>query len=261
MQVGMMNDPAVDPVTEARWAARNGFDFIDLTLEGPAAAVEQIDVGTIKAVLDETGLGIVGHTAWYLPFGSPVPQVRAGAVAAVVATFESFARLGAAYVNVHVDRGVSAFSYDDTLRWNGESFARLAEQASAHGLTIMIENVVNNLNNAKAFRSLLSAHESLRFHLDIAHASVKGDRSAEFLKAHAAKLVHVHISDNKRTSDDHLPMGVGSIDWAEQIGLLQASGYDGTITLEIFTPDRSYLLENAARLRSLWQELKQKEAA
>jgi sugar phosphate isomerase/epimerase len=257
MQVGMMNDPAVSPVTEARWAAQNGFDFLDLTMEGPAAAVEQIDVAAIKTVLDATGLGIVGHTAWYLPFGSPVPQVRAGAVAAVVATFESFARLGASYVNVHVDRGVGAFSYDDTVRWNGESFARLADEAQPYGLTIMIENVVNNLNNAKAFRSLLGAHENLRFHLDMAHANVKGERSAEFLKAHAAKLVHVHISDNKRTSDDHLPMGVGTIDWREQISLLQASGYDGTITLEIFTPDRSYLLENAARLRALWRKLKQ----
>ncbi|HEY0604872.1 MAG TPA: sugar phosphate isomerase/epimerase family protein [Herpetosiphonaceae bacterium] len=257
MQVGMMNDPAVDPVTEARWAARNGFEFLDLTMEGPAAAVEQVKVTALKNVLDQTGLGIVGHTAWYLPFASPAPEVRAGAVASVKATFESFKQLGTTYVNVHVDRGISAFSYDDTLRWNAESFGQLAEEAQAYGLTIMIENVVNNLNNAKAFRTLLDAHPNLRFHLDIAHANVKGDRTAEFLKSHAAKLVHVHISDNKRTSDDHLPMGVGAIDWPEQLGLLQASGYDGTITLEVFTPDRGYLVENAARLRKLWQKLKE----
>jgi sugar phosphate isomerase/epimerase len=257
MQVGMMNDPAVNPVTEARWAAKNGFEFIDLTMEGPRAAVEQMDVPAFKRILDNTGLGIVGHTAWYLPFASPVPQVRAGAVAAVHATFEPFAQLGAQYVNVHVDRGINAFAYDDTLRWNAESFAQLAEAAQAYGLTVMIENVVNNLNTAKAFRIMLEAHPNLRFHLDIAHANVKGERVAEFLKAHAEKLVHVHVSDNKRVSDDHLPMGVGSIDWSEQIKLLHESGYDGTITLEVFTPDRSYLLENAARLRKLWQSVKE----
>jgi sugar phosphate isomerase/epimerase len=257
MQVGMMNDPAVNPVTEARWAAKNGFDFIDLTMEGPRAAVEQFDVSAFKAVLNNTGLGIVGHTAWYLPFASPVPQVRAGAVAAVRATFEPFARLGAQYVNVHVDRGINAFTYDDTLRWNAESFALLAEAAQEHGLTVMIENVVNNLNTAKAFRVMLEAHPNLRFHLDIAHANVKGERTAEFLKAHAEKLVHVHVSDNRRVNDDHLPLGVGSIDWAEQIKLLHGSGYDGTITLEVFTPDRSYLLENVTRLRRLWQAVKE----
>jgi sugar phosphate isomerase/epimerase len=255
MKIGMMNDPAVDPVAEARWAAEHGFDFLDLTMEGPAAAVEQIDVRALQAVLAESDLRIIGHTPWYLPFGSPIPQVRAGAVAAVAATFETFAALGSRFVNVHVDKGVGAFAYDDTLRWNAESFAALAEGAQEFGLTVIVENVVNNFNTAKAFRTLLDAHPALRFHLDIAHANVKGDRTAEFLKQHADKLVHVHVSDNKRTSDDHLPLGVGAINWREQLGLLKGSGYDGTITLEIFTPDRAYLIENRDRLRRLWEAL------
>src|SRR5687767_3512932 len=162
LKVGMMNDPAVDPVQEARWAAEHGFDFIDLTLEGPAARVEDLDVAGLHEVLRTTGLGIVGHTAWYLPFASPVTEVRAGAVAAVETTFEPLARLGAKYVNVHVDRGIHAFSYDETLRWNAESFGRLAERAEPFGLTVIVENVVNNFNTAKAFRTLLGAHSSLR---------------------------------------------------------------------------------------------------
>ena len=250
----MMNDPAVDPVHEARWAAEHGFDFIDLTLEGPGARVEDIDVGALEEVLRSTGLGIVGHTAWYLPFGSPVPEVRAGAVAAVEATFEPLARLGATYVNVHVDRGINAFPYDATLHWNAESFGRLAERAEPFGLTVIVENVVNNYNTAKAFRVLLDAHPTLRLHLDIAHANVKGEKTSDFLKAHGGKLVHVHVSDNKRVNDDHLPLGVGAIDWPEQLGLLKASGYDGTITVEVFTPDRAFVVDSAERVRRIWQE-------
>lgn len=247
-----MNDPALDPVREAQWAADNGFDFIDLTLEGPAAGVETLDTPALRGVLNATGLAVVGHTAWYLPFGSPVKELRAGAVAAVEATFEPLKELGAALVNVHADKGINKFAYDDVLRWNAESFADLAERAAQWGLTVMVENVVNQLNTAKAFRKLL-AHPDLRFHLDIAHANVKGARTAEFLKAHRDRLVHVHVSDNGLRSDDHLPLGVGEIDWPEEIGLLRSSGYDGTITLEIFTPDRSYLVDSAARLRRLWQ--------
>jgi sugar phosphate isomerase/epimerase len=254
VKVGMMNDPAVDPVLEAQWAAEHGFDFIDLTLEGPAARVEDLDVAGLGEVLRATGLGIVGHTAWYLPFGSPVPQVRAGAVASVEATFEPLARLGATYVNVHVDRGIHAFDYDSTLGWNAESFGRLSELAEPFGLTVIVENVVNNYNTAKAFRTLLGAHPALRLHLDIAHANVKGEKTAEFLKVHADKLVHVHVSDNKRVNDDHLPLGVGAIDWPEQLGLLKASGYDGTITVEVFTPDRAYVVDSAERVRRIWQE-------
>ena len=251
VKVGMMNDPGANPVREAQWAADNGFDFIDLTLEGPAAAVEDLDRPALGAVLAETELGIVGHTAWYLPFGSPVRQLREAAVAAVEATFEPLAALGAKLVTVHVDNGINKFSYDDGLRWNAEAFAELAERARPYGLQVMVENVVNRFNTAKAFRTLL-AHPELRFHLDIAHANVKGARTDELLRAHWEKLVHVHISDNSLRSDDHLPLGVGEIDWPKMIGLLKGAGYDGTITLEIFTPDRSYLLENAARLRRLW---------
>ena len=253
MKVGMMNNPEVDPVGEARWAAENGFDFIDLTLEGPCATVEMLDRMALGEVLTTTGLGIVGHTAWYLPFASPFKEVRAGAVAAVEATFEPLTTLGAKQVTVHVDKGASKFSYNDTLRWNAETFAALAERARPFDLQVMVENVVNQINTAKAFRTLLG-HTELGFHLDIAHANVKGARTEEFLKAHRERLVHVHISDNHLRSDDHLPLGVGEIDWPEQIGLLRRAGYDGTITLEVFTPDRSYLLENAGRLRRLWQE-------
>src|SRR5215207_3138963 len=98
----MMNDPAVDPVEEVRWAADHGFDFIDLTMEGPRASADLLDTASLAAVLHGTGLGVIGHTAWYLPFASPVKQVRAGAVDAVRATFEPFKQLGAQYVNVHV---------------------------------------------------------------------------------------------------------------------------------------------------------------
>src|SRR3712207_7681898 len=109
MQIGMMNDPSADPVAEARWAAEHGFEFLDLTVEGPAASIEHLDLNALRQALDTTGLGIVGHTAWYLPFGSPVPEVRRGAIDAVRATFEPFRRLGARYVNVHADGGVRTF--------------------------------------------------------------------------------------------------------------------------------------------------------
>ncbi len=93
MKIGMMNDPAMDPVQEILWAGEHGFEFIDLTVEGPAADAEALNVPALRDALHDTGIGIVGHTAWYLPFGSPVPQVRRGAIEAVRATFEPLAAL------------------------------------------------------------------------------------------------------------------------------------------------------------------------
>src|SRR5207248_1067873 len=37
MQIGVMNHPAQEPIAEIEWIGQNGFDFVDFTLEPPAA--------------------------------------------------------------------------------------------------------------------------------------------------------------------------------------------------------------------------------
>ncbi|NJN67584.1 MAG: sugar phosphate isomerase/epimerase [Chloroflexaceae bacterium] len=140
MRLGVMNNPRHDACEEARWAADHGFAFLDLTMEGPQAALEQLDVSGLQAVLRDTGLGVVGHTAPYLPFASPVARVRQAAVESVVDTFETFATLGAKWVNVHIDSVPKIFTHQDRLHWNGESFAQLAERAVPYGLGVMVEH-------------------------------------------------------------------------------------------------------------------------
>src|SRR4051812_29240067 len=138
MQIGMMNHPARDPLREIAWAAEHGFQFIDLTLEHPKAGADTVDAAAIRAALDATGLGVVGHTAWYLPFASPVPRLRAAAVAEVESTLPHFAAVGAAFVNVHPDsgRGTVGIGVEQVLAWNVAACAYLAEAAQAHGLRL-----------------------------------------------------------------------------------------------------------------------------
>jgi sugar phosphate isomerase/epimerase len=38
------------------------------------------------------------------------------------------------------------------------------------------------------------------------------------------------------------------------IPMLKQSGYDGTITLEVFSPDRRYLLFSREKLKELWEK-------
>src|SRR3954451_4076055 len=105
MRIGMMNHPARDPIHEIGWAAEHGFQFVDLTLEHPRAGADTLDSAAIRAALDASQLGVVGHTAWYLPFASPVPRLREAAIAEVESAFPHFAAVGARLVNVHPDPG------------------------------------------------------------------------------------------------------------------------------------------------------------
>jgi sugar phosphate isomerase/epimerase len=71
MKIGAMNHPARNPLDEIDWFGRHGFDFVDFTLEPPAAGPDQIDPEAIRAALDRHGLGVVAHTAWFIPLASP----------------------------------------------------------------------------------------------------------------------------------------------------------------------------------------------
>jgi sugar phosphate isomerase/epimerase len=67
----------------------------------------------------------------------------------------------------------------------------------------------------------------------------------------------VHLSDNDGTADQHLPLGSvprSRIDWQEHISKLKAIGYDGTITLEVFSPQREYLLLSRDLLVKWWHD-------
>ncbi len=76
MQIGAMNHPARNPLEEIEWIGKNGFDFVDFTLEPPAADPDQIDPRAIRAALDRHGLGVVPHTAYYLPFATPFAGIQ-----------------------------------------------------------------------------------------------------------------------------------------------------------------------------------------
>jgi sugar phosphate isomerase/epimerase len=255
MRIGMMNDPRRDALAEVRWAAEHGFEFLDLTIEGPAATLDQIDVRAVRQALGDAGMGVVGHTAWFLPFASPVERVRRAAVEEVAAALPAFAEVGASLVNVHIARGVATFGHESMVRLNAQSFAELAEQAEPYGIRIIVEHPPDLSVNIDDIRAVLQADPRLGFHLDVGHANIGGDRLEGLLKAFGGRLCHVHLSDNRGRDDDHMPLGAGRIDWPRALRLLKERGYDGTMTLEVFAQERDYLLQSAEKVRRWWAEI------
>lgn len=253
MKIGVMNDPKLDLLDEARWVAQHGFDFLDLTIEGPRADLGQFDPAALRALLEQAGMGVVGHTAWFLPFSSPVERVRRAAVEEAAAALPTFAAVGARLVNVHISRGVASFGPEQTVASNRASFAELAERAAPLGIQIMVEHPPDPRLSVEDICRIMDADPRLGFHLDVGHAFVGGARLAPLLQALGPRLAHVHLSDNKGRTDDHLPLGAGRIDWPEALRLLRSAGYDGTFTLEVFTPDREFVMRSAQKLRAWWE--------
>lgn len=258
MQIGAMNHPAHEVLDEIRWMAELGLEFIDLTIEPPAAASWRINSAEIRRALHRHGMGVVGHTAYYLPFASAFDSVQKGAVDELRRCLDLFAEVGASWMNLHPDRHAPMHDRGFYIRRNIESLQELQEHGDRVGVGLMIENLPGDFNDARQLGELLDPLPKLGLHLDIGHANlmVPHNTTGEILRAHGSRLRHVHLHDNRGGDADlHLPLGAGTVDVHGSIRALKESLYDGTITLEVFTPDRHFFVYSRDVLRRVWDEV------
>jgi len=232
-------------------------DFIDLTLEPPAAASWRVDPGAIRAALDRRRMEVVGHTAFYLPLASPFESIRKAAVEELSHCLEIFRRVGAKVMNLHPDRHAPMHDRSFYIAKNIQSLRELLLYSQEYGVALMIENLPGDFNNAAQLGEILEAVPEVGLHLDIGHANllVPFNTTEEILASYGSRLRHVHLHDNKGGHADlHLPLGAGNVDVSRSVRALQAVGFDGTITLEVFTPDRHHFIYSRDLLRRIWQE-------
>ena len=259
MKIGAMNNPAQDPITEIEWIGRHGFDFVDFTLEPPDADPDMIDPEAVRSTLDKFNLGVVAHTAWFLPLGSPFGSIRRACLEEFRRCLKAAHRIGAAVMNTHYSKPPSSFSADDTVSCHAEVLAPLCDEATGLGITVVLEHIPHGGGNQlENIASILERVPLLRFHLDSGHAKLERsyDRWDEYLVRLGAKLRHVHLSENDGTEDQHLPLGAvprSTTNWPRHIRKLKATGYDETITLEVFAPQKEYLLLSRDVLKRWWE--------
>src|SRR6516225_1761628 len=176
MQVGAMNHPARDPLEEIDWFGRHGFDFIDFTLEPPAADPGQIDPKAIREALDRHGLGVVAHTAWFIPLGSPFGSVREASLAEFRRALRAAHEIGATVMNVHYGKPPGFCSNEQVVGWHDEGLSRLCQEAAEVGMTVVLEHAPrggrDQLENIVA---IMEGVPLLRFHLDSGHAKLERD--------------------------------------------------------------------------------------
>jgi sugar phosphate isomerase/epimerase len=258
MLIGAMNHPARDVFGEMEWMAAMGLEFIDLTVEPPAAASWRIDAKAVRRALDANGLAVVGHTAFYLPMGSAIDELREASLKELRRCVDVFSEVGARWMNIHPDRHTPMHDRRFYIQRNIETLGCLIDYARSRGIGIMIENLPGDYNNVDQLGELLNPLPDLGLHLDIGHANllVPHNTTADLLAAFGPRLRHVHLHDNKGGyADLHLPLGAGTLNLRETIGALKRSGYDATVTLEVFSEDRHYLDYSREVLRRLWAEL------
>jgi sugar phosphate isomerase/epimerase len=258
MKIGMMNHPGRELAPQLEFAAQEGFDFIDFTLEPPRSWRDRVDASELRRQLRRLGLEAVGHTSWYLPLGMPFPLIQEATAHEVIRCMEFFHEAEIDRFALHFWLQVSQRMFEPELLRDYflatlEPVDRAAERL---GVTPMLENTPLNPPLFQVLQELLAALPHFAFHLDVGHVNL-GDPEitlARILDRLGARLRHVHFSDNLGDKDLHLPLGCGTIDWPETIRLLQALGYDDTLTLEVFSSSPEYLLLSRELLQRWWRQ-------
>ncbi len=119
-----------------------------------------------------------------------------------------------------------------------ESLSAILPHARANRIRIGIEAepglVVSTTDDVEWCLSELH-DECLGANLDIGHCVVAGEDPCESARRLTGRIWHVHIEDIGGREHFHLVPGEGEIDFAAVLRALAGAGYDGFITLELYT--------------------------
>jgi sugar phosphate isomerase/epimerase len=265
MLYGAMNSPLRPLLKEVEEIGGFGFDYLELTMDPPYAhygAIRQQKGALLKA-LDRFGMALVCHLPTFVSTADLTESLREASIQETLLSLREASELKPLKIVLHPSfiRGLGAMMMDQARRYAMEALDRILKEADRLALAVCVENLFPrslSLVNPEDFDDLFEKFPGARLTLDTGHANIGrgGDeRIAAFIHKFAERIGHVHASDNSGLDDDHLPIGVGSIDFSKVVKALKGIGYDDTITLEIFSRDRDYLRISREKLSGLFARI------
>lgn len=265
MKICMMGSSFADPVKEIEFAGKHDFQGFELAFEHPKTTPEQI-LRKIRQILDtfsRYNLVRIGHTQSFVNICDSSEAIRRASLQETIKTLEVAHRLDIGFLTVHPGFLWPVMTGKKALVKTCESLKELLKVAEDLHLILGLENLPPRFfpprgyfSRTEEFDVVFSeiSSQRLKLVLDVAHASFpESDPPLNFIDKFYEKLAHVHVSDNLGRRDDHLPLGAGRVDHKTPVRELKKRGYSGTITIEIFSKDRDYLLMSKRKLEELWR--------
>ena len=226
--------------------AQMGFDVVEIAVEDPAL----IDIGEVKKVLKEFNLtghicGAFGPTR---DFTHEDESVHKHCLSYIDSCLEFCTALetgffgGPMYSAVGKARMVSP--EQRKIEWDRavKNVRKVCNMAKSRGLKIALEplnrfesDLINTVDDLLRFINDIN-HPAAAIMLDGFHMNIE-ERDVETAIINAGnKLIHMQVSENYRGTP-----GTGQARWDEYRSGLEKINYNGTVTIESFTPDNKEL--------------------
>lgn len=262
MLYGAMNSPLRPLLREVEEIAKLGFDYAELTMDPPHA--DHASIRTQKRellkTLDRHGMALAFHLPTFVSTADLTESLREASLQEMVLSLRAAADFKPLKVVLHPSfiQGLGAMMIDRARQYAVQALERILTEAERLRLPICVENLFPrslSLVEPEHFDNLFEKFPAARLTLDTGHAHIGGggrERLAGFIRRFSNRIGHVHASDNSSRDDEHLPVGVGTIDFPEFVKALKGIGYDDTITLEVFARDRDYLRISREKLAAMF---------
>ena len=217
-----------------------------------------IDYASIGKQLDDLGLGRTAVTIRGEEDNpiSPDAAVRAKGVELTKKTLDCCAAAG---VETLVGPYHSALGYfsgagptEDEWKWGVESMRAVAEHAGSVGVNLGVEALNRfecyflntHADSARFVREV--DHPACGMMYDTFHSNIEEKCVTEAVKAGGDKLLHIHISENDRSTP-----GQGAVRWDENFDAIKSCGYDGWLVIEAF----GLALPEIAAATKIWRRM------
>lgn len=261
--IGVASHPSTPYDELAAAAVEADVDYVELLMEGPGERRQLSDRHEELEAILPASIGLVVH----LPFGgvdigAPLEYVREGSLRELKLSVELAADLGAEKAAVHADTAVRPEIWNRQPVFENvcTALADLHAHGQRHGVDVCAENVPGPFVSIETFPALLD-RTGVPMALDTGHARASGYDDAEvadFVAAHGDAIAHVHLNDTRGDGDEHLPVGMGTVDFASILGALPPA-WIGTLTVEALTGDFGYVATGVERLQSILADLESEQ--
>jgi len=237
------------PVERAfRAAAKNGYDGIEIGGFRPHAYAPDLARGGAKKIRQlsaDYGLPIVSYAPENT--GSPYslvfedPDMNAESLDYFKLTLDMAKEIGSEYCMFACNHPGYGRNKEDVKKIFIENMHILTEHAEEIGQTIILEPVTpyegTIITTSDDVHWALSQINSPRFKcmLDLACPLTCGEPISEYFEKMGDDVKHIHLIDAESTSEDHLIPGDGEMDFPRIITYLKEVGYDGYLSLELFS--------------------------
>jgi D-psicose/D-tagatose/L-ribulose 3-epimerase len=240
--------PLLDQIKE--W----GYDGVEL----PLFDLEESKFKALAKKLDEVGLertAVTVSTADANPI-SDSADIREAGLANLKKAIDMCAIVGSPLLCGPIHSALGEFTGQGPTQaeWKHglETLTKAADYARESGVTLVVE-YLNRFEcyflncAADCARFVQEAnHPHLRMMYDTFHANIEEKNVAEAIRTCANETVHVHISENDRSTP-----GEGGVDWDTTFATLKEVNYDGWMVIEAF----GLALPDLAAATKIWRRM------